>query len=266
MSSRRQFEDTYRRRIYEYVESNGAVEPEKVRQNVLVRPETDSKPARSGPDLEASVVVPSDEFDHHVSMLKRDGYLEERDGKIRVAHTMEADATSVDIEGGEATVRPARQEDITELVRVIETVAAGDTHVVASRLAEELDREGVLLRNNEREDRVFFVARVADDTVGWLHVGGPQFAAMAHTAELTVGLLEAYRGQGIGAALLERGQAWASSQGYLKLYQNLPATNRGAVSFLEAHGWTVEATHERHYRIDDEFVDEVQLAVWLDDE
>jgi ribosomal protein S18 acetylase RimI-like enzyme len=88
---------------------------------------------------------------------------------------------------------------------------------------------------------------------------------MDHTATLTVGVSEPYRGHGLGTTLMDKGLAWASETGYLKVYQNLPATNEQAIAFLEANDWTVESTREGHYRIDDNLVDEVQLAIWLDE-
>jgi ribosomal protein S18 acetylase RimI-like enzyme len=263
MSGTQQFEHAHRKQIYEYIERNGAVTPETVRTNVLIRPETGSKPARSGPRLEPSVSLSADEFEHHVSILKRDGYVEEHEGRLRVALPVDEETTTVDVEGIEAAVRPARQEDITGIVGVIETVADVESYVVAARLAEEVTRDDVLLRHNESEDRVFFVATVDDDTVGWLHVGGVKAPRMEHTATLTLGVLDQYRGHGLGAALMERGLAWAGDHDYRKIYQNLPATNERAIAFLEANGWTVESTREGHYYIDDELVDEVQLAIWV---
>lgn len=265
MESPQQFDHTRRRRIYEYVEQNGAVTPDTVRRNVLVQSESDSKPARSGSGLDPSRPMAAEEFDHHVSILKRDGLLEERDGRLRVGVATDAGATTVTLNGMEATVRPARQEDLTGIVGVIETIAAVDTYVVASRLAEEINREGVLLRDNESESRVFFVATVNDDAVGWLHVEGTQFPEMDHTAELTLGVLGEYRDDGLGSVLMERGLEWARGRGYQKIYQSVPATNERAVEFLEHNGWSVEATREGHYHIDDELVDEIQLAIWLDE-
>ncbi|PSP22779.1 GNAT family N-acetyltransferase [Halobacteriales archaeon QH_10_65_19] len=265
MEGSQQFDHTRRRRIYEYVEQNGAVTPDTVRRNVLVQSESDSKPARSGSGLDPSRPMAAEEFDHHVSILKRDGLLEERDGRLRVGVATDAGATTVTLNGMEATVRPARQEDLTGIVGVIETIAAVDTYVVASRLAEEINREGVLLRDNESESRVFFVATVNDDAVGWLHVEGTQFPEMDHTAELTLGVLGEYRDDGLGSVLMERGLEWARGRGYQKIYQSVPATNERAVEFLEHNGWSVEATREGHYHIDDELVDEIQLATWLDE-
>ncbi|MFT4921209.1 MAG: ribosomal protein S18 acetylase RimI-like enzyme [Haloarculaceae archaeon] len=265
MSTPPQFDHSHRREIYEFVEQNGAVTPETARQNVLVQPDTASKPARSGSGLEPSVPMSNEEFTHHVTILERDGHLEERDGKLRVALPMEEDATTVSFDGIEATVRAAQQEDMSGVVGVIETVASGDDYVVARRLAEDISQEDVLVRYNRSEDRVFFVATVDSDVVGWLHVGGTNAPNMGHTATLTVGVLDQYRGHGLGSTLVESGLEWADTQDYRKIYQALPATNERAISFLEAQGWTVESTRTGHYRIDDELIDEVQLAIWLDE-
>jgi len=265
MQSPRQFDHARRRRIYEYVEQNGAVRPEAARREIRVRSESESKPARSGPQLKPSQPMSAGEFDHHVSILKRDGTLVERDGKLRVGIPEATDARTATVDGLDATVRPARQEDLTGIVGVIETIASVDTYVVASRLAERIRREGVLLRDNHSEHRVFFVATVDDDAVGWLHVEGRQFPQMDHVAELTVGVLGQYRGDGLGSLLMESGLEWARKRGYRKIYQCVPATNGRAIEFLEENGWSVEATREGHYAIDDELVDEVQLATWLDE-
>jgi GNAT superfamily N-acetyltransferase len=265
MATPRQFDHTRRSQIYEFVEQNGAVTPDAVRRNVLVQPKSESKPARSGSGLKPSQPMPTEEFNHHLSILKRDGAIEEHDGKLRVGLPADATERTVDVDGLEATVRPARQEDLSGVVAVIRTIAADDSYVVASRLAEEIDQEGVLLRHNENERRVVFVATVEDDAVGWLHVEGTQFPEMEHTAELTLGVLGEYRGEGLGSLLMEQGLEWADAQGYRKIYQNVPATNEGAVEFLERNGWDMEATRRGHYRIDGDLVDEVQLATWLDD-
>ena len=259
------FDRDERRRIYEYVEREGAVEPEQVRQDVLVRPDSSSKPARSGAELSPSVPMERGTFRHHVSILKRDGYLEEVDGTLRVAFPMDTDVETVDLDGVEAEIRPARQEDITGVVGVIGAVAGEADHTVAARLAEQVGRDDVLLRHNEEESRVFFVATVEDDAVGWLHAEAMNYPRMEHTAELTVGVLEEYRGSGLGSALMDRGLDWARERGYLKVYQNLPATNERAIGFLEANGWTEEYRREGHYLLDGDLVDEVGLAVWLDD-
>ncbi|WP_137287065.1 GNAT family N-acetyltransferase [Halorussus salinisoli] len=236
-----EFEHEDRKRIYEYVESHGEVDAEETRDRLHVDP--------GG-------------FRHHVAILKRDGYLEEHDGKLRASFE-EGAAEEYETEGVEFTIRPARQEDLSGIVGAIRRVAEQGSYIVAESVADEIDHDEALLRHNEIESRMFFVATVDDDVVGWVHLYAPELDKLSHTAELTVGVLDNYQGLGIGSHLLERGLEWAATNGYEKVYQSAPSTNEYAIEFLKEHGWETEAVRENHYKIDDEYVDEVMMAVEL---
>ena len=157
---------------------------------------------------------------------------------------------------------------VEELGGRVDRVAISDiddgTYIVAETVADIIDHEEVLLRHNEIESRMFFVACVTDDVVGWVHIAHPEVDKLSHTAELTVGVLEEYRQHGIGSHLLGRGVEWAATNGYERLYNSVPSTNEAAIAFLEGQGWEIEAVREDHYKIDDEYVDEVMMARQLD--
>ncbi|WP_247000789.1 GNAT family N-acetyltransferase [Halosolutus gelatinilyticus] len=230
-----------RKAIYEHVERHGAVDPNDVRDRLGIDP--------SG-------------FRHHVAILKRDGRLEETDGRLRV--TIEAGAEEEYVsEDLEFHIRPARQEDLSGIVGAIRQVAEERTYIEAESVADEVDHEETLLRHNELESRMFFVATVDDEVVGWVHLHAPELEKLSHTAELTVGVVEGYRGHGIGSHLLSRGLEWAGSNGYEKVYQSVPSTNDDAIAFLEAHDWETEAVREDHYKLNGDYVDEVMMAVEL---
>ena len=219
---------------------------------------------------------------HHVAILKRDGYLEETgDGDLQIAlETGDAEAFSTDEGDVEFAIRPARQEDLAGIVGAIRQVTEEMSYIEAESVADELDHDEVLLRHNELESRMFFVATVTeregqsdteesggvsprDEVVGWAHLNAPELAKLSHTAELTVGVLEGYRGQGIGSHLLERALEWAAENDYEKLYQSVPSTNERAIEFFEDRGWEVEAVRENHYKLGDEYLDEVMMALAL---
>lgn len=233
-----QFDHTDRKDLYEYIESHGAVEPEDARTALHMEPRP---------------------FGHHVAILKRDGVLEERDGTLRIAYedTVEEEFEADEIE---FTIRQARQEDLTGLVGAIRAAIGGGEYVDAETVADVVDSEGVLLRHNELESRIFFVACIDGDVVGWVHLKHPEITKLAHTAELTLGVLEQYRGYGIGSHLLERGTEWAGSNDYEKLYNSVPSSNQEAIDFLKAHGWETEAVREDHYKINGNYADEVMMA------
>jgi ribosomal protein S18 acetylase RimI-like enzyme len=233
-----QFDHADRRDIYEYVESHGSVRAENVRKSLQMEPRP---------------------FGHHVAILHRDGMVEKRGDELRIAYEGGIEE-SFETDDVEFTIRQARQEDLTGLVGAIRAAIGSGEYVDAETVADVIDREGVLLRHNDVESRIFFVACVEGDVVGWVHLKHPETAKLNHTAELTVGVLVQYRGQGIGAHLLERGTEWAADKGYEKLYNSVPSTNDDAIEFLEAHGWEVEAVRENHYKLGEEYADEVMLA------
>ena len=267
--SQASFDDPLQRRIYEYVERHGDVtESELVRSIRLEANASQSKPARSG-TYTHEVVPSTEEIRSCIESLRSDGYVTESNGRLRIS--LAATPREFDLESGIATLRPARESDRRELLETMRTVAREGSYVVAENVAERLERDSAVVRVNGDRSRICFVASVTNDEegsereekiVGWHHLDAPEFAARAHTAEVTVGVHPDHRGQGLGSALLEYGCEWAADQGYRKLTQGVPATSEGAIEFLENNGWQREGERADQYRIEDEHVDEVLLANW----
>ncbi|UPW01210.1 GNAT family N-acetyltransferase [Halorussus gelatinilyticus] len=260
-----EFDSDVASRIYRYVERHGSATREEVRDAIRVSESAESKPARSG--TEPSVRLPVAEFNDRVDELKAEGHLTERDGKLAVEP--DAESRTHESDDFEYEVRPARESDRESVAALIREVADEGGIVVDERVADAIERDGALIRRNERESRMVFVAeRIGDDAsreiVGWVSLQGFELPAREHTAELTVGVASEYRERGIGGTLLERGMAWADSEDCVKVYQSLPATNEDALELLDDHGWTREATRADHYKVEGDLVDEVQMAKRLD--
>jgi ribosomal protein S18 acetylase RimI-like enzyme len=236
-----EFDHGDREDIYEYVESHGATRPESLRRALNMGERA---------------------FGHHLAILKRNGVLEAADGRVRIAFDTAAEE---EFDTGDVSfvVRQAREEDLTGLVGAIRAAIGTGEYVDAETVADVVDNEGVLLRHNELESRIFFVATVEGEVVGWVHLKHPETEKLRHTAELTVGVLEEYRGHGIGSHLLERGVEWAAAEGFEKIYNSVPASNEGGLAFLRGRGWREEARRRDHYRMDGAYVDEVMMAIDL---
>jgi ribosomal protein S18 acetylase RimI-like enzyme len=232
------FDHKDRRDIYEYVERDGATDPGDVRKAL---------------GLERRA------FGHHVAILKRDTIIEEREGKLRVAYEAGAEE-EFETDDVSFTIRQAREEDLTGLVGAIRQAIGGGEYVRAETVADVVDNEGVLLRHNEIESRIFFVATVDSEVVGWVHLRHVDLDKLSHTAQLTVGVLKTYRGNGVGSHLLERGLEWAAQHGFEKIENALPATNERAIEFLEDRGFGIEAVRKDHYKLEGSYVDEVMMA------
>lgn len=235
------FETDPQERLYNYVERNGSVD-------------------RS----ELADALPLDEaaLDRALSALQETELLERREGRVRLAIDI-GDAVTHETDDLTYVIRPATQSDLGGLVGVMRSVSEETEYLVAETVVDMLDHEKVVFRNNDLESRVFFVATVDEDVVGWVHLESPNFEKLSHTAELTMGVIDEHRGHGIGSNLMERGLQWAESNGYEKVYQSIPAINQDAIRFLEAHRWETEAIRRAHFKIDEEYVAEQMMAVSL---
>ncbi|NEU55738.1 GNAT family N-acetyltransferase [Halorussus sp. MSC15.2] len=286
-----EFESDVATRIYRCVERRGSAAREEVRDEVRVEETAGAKPPRSGTESATRLSVA--EFNDHLDELLEAGALTERDGRLYVSP--DADAETHETDEFEYAIRPADEDDREAVAELIRDVAAEGAIVVDERVADAIERDGALVRLNERESRMFFVAELRredteegenagnddskgedgerehagngvaeDEIIGWVHLQGFELPARSHTAELTVGVAPEYREAGVGGTLLERGMSWADDGDYLKVYQSLPATNEDALELLDEYGWEREATRADHYRVEGDLVDEVQMAKRLD--
>jgi ribosomal protein S18 acetylase RimI-like enzyme len=288
-----EFETDVAGRIYRCVERRGSATREEVRDEVRVEESAGAKPPRSGTEIASRLSVA--EFNEYIDDLLDSGPLTERDGQLYVSPDEETETHETD--EFEYAVRPADEDDREAVASRIREVADEGAIVVDERVADAvghgptknrtqsddaIEQDGALIRLNERESRMFFVAETrpeseeGDDSaegqsddereiVGWVHVHGFELPARSHTAELTVGVAPEYRERSIGGTLLERGISWADDEDCIKVYQSLPATNEAALDMLDEHGWEREATRADHYEVEGELVDEVQMAKRLDE-
>lgn len=235
------FETEAGKEIYQFVERHGTAARHRVREMTS---------------------LPAEEFRDELERLTSQGYIEEDGGTLSLA--LEAGSIERYSTGDTTyTIRPARNEDFESLVDAIRNVTATSDYVVAESVAEQLLYEDTVTRHNTVESRVFFVAVHDGDVIGWAHLDLPQVEKLQGTAQMTVGVREAYRETGIGSRLLERALEWAKANGYRKVYNSVPAVNDEALAFLEAHDWHTEGMRKEHYTFDDELVDEVMIATRL---
>ncbi|MHB9287811.1 N-acetyltransferase family protein [Halobacteriales archaeon Cl-PHB] len=232
------FETEADKQIYKYVERHGTATRNATRKEASLGPE---------------------EFQERLERLKTRGYLAEDGGTLSLGLDI-GSIEHYETDVFEYTIRPGRPEDFEGLVDAIREVTSEESYVIAESVAEELLYEDTVNRHNTVESRMFFVASVDESIIGWTHLDLPQVDKLRNTARQTVGVVPAYRGQGVGTRLLQRGIDWAGANGYRKMHNNVPAVNEHALAFLERHGWQTEGIRRKHYTLGDELVDEVMMA------
>lgn len=236
------FDTKDRERVYEYVREHGPVSPDELADEEVVS-------------------VTPERYWQLVAILKRDGYVVEEEGMLRDAYrpSQREEHAGDDVE---FTVREARLEDLSGLAGVIRQVTAGETYIVGESVADQLAHADTLIHGRPDEPPMYFVAIVDGEVIGWVNLERRAERKLRDVLYLTMGLLDEYRGLGIGSTLLDRGVDWARTHGYRKVASDVPATNESAIEFLEDNGWEREGVRADHYTVDDRPVDEVLLARW----
>ena len=175
------------------------------------------------------------------------------------------DGAGLDAAGGPTiTLRPSGADDAEAVAACVDAVARerrylgnvfgftpGETRAFLASLAE---RNGVQI-----------IALAGDVVVGWCDVSPVPFEGMRHVARLGMGLLPAYRGQGLGRRLLREVLRRAFASGLLRIELEVFASNLAAIRLYEEEGFAAEG-RKRRARILDGARDDILVMGLLRDE
>ncbi len=147
----------------------------------------------------------------------------------------------------EPAIRAARVDDVEALVDIYldsarhhrsiapERYRVPDRGAARDRLRRVVDGQG--------DQLAYLVAEADGRVVGSLSVravGAPSAGSMVMprpTAEIGIAVLAAWRGRGIGSALMAAGEAWARDHGFRRVVLDTVAGNAGAIRLYERLGY-----------------------------
>ena len=124
-------------------------------------------------------------------------------------------------------------------------------------------------RKNRRdwdEDGVWLVADVDGRIVASLGCERGRRPRERHLCEFGVTVGRAYRGVGVGRAVLEVLETWAREVGVEKIMLRVFDTNTRARMLYERMGYVSEGVERRAVRFPDEYIDAVRMAKFLDEQ
>ncbi|MGH2819518.1 MAG: GNAT family N-acetyltransferase [Actinomycetota bacterium] len=157
-------------------------------------------------------------------------------------------------------VRPARLEDIEQMLDNLEGVAAEGRWIGAEL---PLDREGVARRWRERmedPDAAMFVAAAEGRVIGGVGVTG------RGPTELGMQVEAGRRRRGVGSALLRAAIEWARAVGSHKITLQVWPHNEAALQLYERFGFEREGCLRKQWRrANGELWDAVIMGLVLDD-
>ncbi len=159
-------------------------------------------------------------------------------------------------------IRRIEYGDIPSFHRCLDTVAREGIHLAMTK-APNLERITDFIKNQVIARGVGIVAVADDDVVGWCDLVPGTVVTQSHSASLGMGLLPAYRGQGLGKRLLDAAIAAAREKGFHRITLQVNADNAPAIALYRRAGFVHEGTQRDATKRGDSFCDSLVMGLIL---
>lgn len=110
------------------------------------------------------------------------------------------------------------------------------------------------------DEALYLVAEADGQLVGLLGAERGEYRRERHKADIFVGILQGYAGQGIGRRLFEAVEAWAREVGLHRLELTVMAHNARAIALYKKMGFEVEGVARHSLCVNGEWVDELDMG------
>jgi RimJ/RimL family protein N-acetyltransferase len=116
----------------------------------------------------------------------------------------------------------------------------------------------------QQSNSTIFVAEQENGKlVGYLIAIGGSVKRTKHSAYLVIGILEYYRGRGIGTSLFQRLEEWAINSTISRLELTVVTKNEAGIALYKKSGFEVEGIKGKSLMVDDEFFNEYLMSKLL---
>ena len=158
------------------------------------------------------------------------------------------------------TIVPISEEHALQFRKALDVVAR-ERRYLAMVEAPAPDSVLAFIRGNIANDVAQFVALVDGSVVGWADIVPAWAPVLSHGGTLGMGVLPAFRGQGIGSRLLDACIAKAWAKGLIRIQLEVRSDNAPAIRLYERHGFIREGTKRRSMRFGDAYFDSIQMSL-----
>jgi len=160
-------------------------------------------------------------------------------------------------------VVPITEEHIPGFRAAVDSVAR-ELRYLSLMEAPPLESTREFVQGNIASGAPHFVAMADDKVVAWCDVTIKSRPSQAHSGVLGMGVIEPYRGRGIGRALMDAALKAAKAKGLTRVELTVRVDNEPAKKLYDAFGFVVEGICQRHMCINGEYTDSYYMAVLYD--
>ena len=163
----------------------------------------------------------------------------------------------------QVTIRPISQADIEGFHSCIDSVARERKYLGFTQAAPIDGTRKSLVEDMER-GVIRLIALDNAKIVGWCHIKPDSLEGFTHTGWLGMGILQEYRHQGIGSALLHQSLAEARNRGMERVELSVFASNLGAIRLYEKFNFQTEGRKKKARKLDGTYDDIIIMALIFD--
>ncbi|MFY3790400.1 GNAT family N-acetyltransferase [Ureibacillus sp. MALMAid1270] len=163
-------------------------------------------------------------------------------------------------------VRQAKVEDAENLINLIKEVEATSNFMLmepGERQTSPEQQVKVMERIEKRSNATILVAEDDGKLIGYMMLMGGNAKKNQHNAYIVIGILESYRGKGVGTALFEYAEKWAIEKNIWRLELTTITENAAGVALYKKRGFEIEGVKRNSLKINGEFVDEYYMSKLL---
>jgi ribosomal protein S18 acetylase RimI-like enzyme len=157
-------------------------------------------------------------------------------------------------------IRSISQEDIKSFHACLDTVAR-ERKYLGFLNAPTLEKTSEWLKEAMKQGEIRLVATNNSQIVGWCDIETNTREGFRHVGKLGMGILEDYRGQGLGRALLEAALVAARDRKRECVELEVYASNLVAIRLYEKHGFQLEGRKQKARKLDGAYDDILVMAL-----
>jgi ribosomal protein S18 acetylase RimI-like enzyme len=159
-----------------------------------------------------------------------------------------------------AVIRPIALGDIAGFRDCVSSVMR-ERQYLAFQEPFPLDQTAAFVAGNITSGNPHFVAIAGERIVGWCDIKRETAPIYAHDGMLGIGVLDEYRGSGLGERLLRTALDAARAARFERVSLSVYGRNARAVELYRKVGFLVEGTRVRGKKLDGEYDDVHMMAI-----
>jgi RimJ/RimL family protein N-acetyltransferase len=163
-------------------------------------------------------------------------------------------------------IRPIHPDDSEKLVNLILQVERESDFMLFEsgerKLTPEQQQSRIESMEKEKNSTIF-IAEVSGKLIGYLIAIGGVARRNRHSVYLVVGILEKYRGKGVGTRLFMELENWAREHHIHRLELTVMTSNQAAISLYRKMGFEIEGIKRDSLLVNGEYVDEYYMSKLL---